>query len=154
MSLEACGLFEGMRAEAREELGRGGAEESFAQGEFIFRAGDPGAWFYILEEGRVRVAGGRQGRVAHIFSEQGDLIGWSSIAGFEACIASAECLSRVRVTRFLKDDLDRILRRFPDSGLEFYRRFSHYLGQRLLDTYGGMQSLQSQHPPRSYEYGG
>jgi CRP-like cAMP-binding protein len=147
-------LFQGMTEEALREIEGIGAEESCAQGDFLFQASDPAEHLYILLDGRVRVAVGRDGRVAHIFSRSGEAIGWSSMAGNEAYLGSAECLGPVRVIKLQTGELNRIFDRHPASGMAFFRRLANYIGGRLMESYGGMLSLQQKPGHRPYEYGG
>jgi CRP-like cAMP-binding protein len=146
-------LFQGMTEDARREIGRIGKEETHAEGDFLFNAGDPALNLAILVEGRVRVGEGIEGRVAHISSGSGDSIGWSSMAGNDVHWSSAECLSTVKVLRFNRDELDQLLQRDTANGMAFFRRLSQYIAARLAESYGGMLSLQQKHG-HPYSFGG
>lgn len=105
MNLDNAYLFQGMGDETRKRILDAAAEESDAQGVFLFHQGDLARNLYILGEGRVRLttslkhllvyvmATERGGAIsAYVPSEKGDAIGWSSLVENKVYTASAECL--------------------------------------------------------------
>ena len=81
-------------------------------------------------------------------------IGWSGMAGSEVYGSSAECLSPVKVVRFDRDELDELLQRDTANGMAFFRRLSQYIAARLVESYGGMLSVQPKYGPHPHSYGG
>jgi CRP-like cAMP-binding protein len=148
MTLEKAYLFQGMSEQARSEASRIAAEERHETGELLFDTGDPAEHLYILVEGRVRLSTGGAGHIAHIVSDPGDAIGWSSMAGNESYTASAECLGPVKVLKFQRDRLVKLLENDPVSGMSFYRRLAELIGRRLVASYGATLSVHGERHPK------
>ncbi|HZP02704.1 MAG TPA: cyclic nucleotide-binding domain-containing protein [Terriglobia bacterium] len=143
-------LFQGMSTETQEKVAAAAREESYPQGAFLFRTGDPADYLYILQEGRVRLSMGNRGHIALVVSEPGDAIGWSSMVENEGYTASAECLLPVRVLKIEKRALIQILERDPAGGVIFFRRLAGLIGRRLTNSYKATVSLHGEKDPRSY----
>ena len=150
MYIDKAYLFEGMNEETRKKILEGAIEESHAQGDFLFHQDDPARNFYILSEGRVRISVGRQGLLAHVASDPGDVIGWSSLVGNDTYTASAECLGPVKVSKIEKSQLDQILHEDPISGMTFFKRLAALIGLRLVDSYKASLTAHGEREPRSY----
>ena len=80
MYVETAYLFQGISAETREKILAAGSEESHAPGAYLFRQGEAADYFYILQEGRVRLSVGEKGLLAYVAGAPGDIMGWSSLA--------------------------------------------------------------------------
>jgi CRP-like cAMP-binding protein len=143
-------LFKGMPAETLRKILESAIEESHAAGVFLFHQDDPARNFYILSEGRVRISVGPQGLLAHVASDPGDVIGWSSLVGNNTYTASAECLSPVKVSKIEKYRLDQILCADPVGGMTFFRHLAALIGQRLVDSYKATLAAHDFREPRSY----
>jgi CRP-like cAMP-binding protein len=150
MYIETAYLFKGMPAVTLRKILDSAIEESHAAGAFLFHQDDPARHFYILAEGRVRISVGPQGLLAHVASDPGDVIGWSSLVGNNTYTASAECLGSVKVSKIEKYQLDRILLEDPVSGMNFFRHLAALIGQRLVDSYKATSATQGLQEPRSY----
>jgi CRP-like cAMP-binding protein len=150
MYLDTAYLFGGMREETRERILETALEESHAPGEFLFHQDDPASNFYILMEGRVRISVGPRGLLAHVASDPGDMIGWSSLVGNPTYTASAECLSSVKVSKIEKSQLDKILSEDPLSGMTFFKHLAALIGRRLAESYGAALTGHGVQEPRSY----
>jgi len=135
MYIDTAYLFEGLREETRKKILATAVEESHAQGDLLFHQDDPALNFYILIEGRVRISIGPQGLLAHVSSDPGDMIGWSSLVGNNTYTASAECLGPVKVDKIEKSQLDKILHEDPESGMAFFKHLAALIGLRLVDSY-------------------
>lgn len=151
MNLEACGLFEPLSEATRKAIQSLAAEETHPQGAFLFHAGDPAAFFYVLQEGRVRLSIGGAGHISSIVSGCGEMLGWSSMSGQQAYTASAECLTPVRVLKFSAAELARLLDSAPADGLQFYKRLAELIGKRLTASYGATLSVYGE---RGHRYWG
>ena len=150
MYIDKAYLFEGMHDETRKKILESAIEESHAQGDFLFHQDDPARNFYILSEGRVRVSVGPQGLLAHVASDPGDVIGWSSLVGNNTYTASAECLGPVKVSKLEKSQLDRILVADPVSGMIFFKHLAVLIGRRLAQSYAATLAGHGVQEPRSY----
>jgi len=150
MYIDTAYLFEGMREETRKMILQTAREESHAQGDILFHQDDPARNFYILTEGRVRISVGPQGLLAHVASDPGDMIGWSSLVGNKTYTASAECLGPVKVSKIEKSQLDKILHDDPISGMTFFRHLAALIGRRLAESYAATLTGHGVQEPRSY----
>jgi CRP-like cAMP-binding protein len=150
MYIDTAHLFEGMREETRKMILQTAREESHAQGDLLFHQDDPARNFYILTEGRVRISVGPQGLLAHLASDPGDMIGWSSLVGNKTYTASAECLGLVKVSKIEKSQLDKIFLEDPVSGMNFFKHLAALIGGRLVDSYKATMVAHGAQETRSY----
>jgi CRP-like cAMP-binding protein len=141
-------LFQGITEVTRQRILESAREESHAQGDFIFRQGDPAHHLFLLVEGRVRLSQGRRGLLAYVVSDPGDLIGWSSLVDNDAYTASAECLLPVKVLRIEKQRLDEILNQDPASGMVIFKHLAVLIGRRLVNSYQATLSVQGEREPQ------
>lgn len=135
MFIERAELFQGMSSQFMDAIARCFVEETFEPGTFLFNQGDAAAYFHVLEEGRVRISYGQEGHIAFVASKVGEAFGWSSLLGGERYVASAECISRVRVSRVAGSKLDELFGQDPASGLIFYKRLARLIQDRLVNFY-------------------
>jgi len=150
MYIETAYLFEGMNEETRKKILESAIEESHAAGDFLFHQDEPARNFYILSEGRVRISVGPQGLLAHVSSDPGDMIGWSSVVGNNTYTACAECLGPVKVSKIEKSQLDKTLLEDPLSGMLFFKHLAALIGDRLVDSYKASLTAHGEREPRSY----
>ena len=150
MALESVDLFQEVSEQSRSEIAQIATEESYAQGAFLFQAGDPAVFLYILQTGWVRLSVARGGLLSHTVSDPGEAVGWSSMAGTGVYTASAECLIPVTVMKIGNEKLNYILSEDPASGLAFYRRLAKVIGRRLVASYTATLSMHSLGDTRSY----
>jgi len=150
MYIDTAYLFEGMNERTRKKILDTAREESHAAGDFLFHQDDPARDFYILTEGRVRISLGPRGLLAHVASDPGDMIGWSSLVGNATYTASAECLGSVKVSRIEKSQLDKILLEDPVSGMNFFKHLAALIGRRLAESYQAALTGHGVQEPRSY----
>ena len=150
MFIENSYLFQSMSKETQNKVREVAVGESHPKGAFIFRVGEPANHLYILQEGRVRLSVGDKGHIAHVVSDPGDAIGWSSMVENEGYTASAECLLQVKVMKIDKHALTKILERDPVGGVTFFKRLATVVGRRLVNSYKATVSLHGERDPRSY----
>ena len=141
-------LFQGISEVTHQRIIASAREASFAQGEFIFRQGEPARDFFILGEGRVRLALGQGALLAYVASSPSELIGWSSLVENESYTASAECLAPVKLLRIKKQRLDEILLEDPASGMKFYKNLAAIIGRRLVKSYQATLSVHGYREPQ------
>ncbi len=145
MLLSAADLFRDLSQATLEAAARIAAEERHAPGTFLFQAGDAAADFFVLSVGRIRLSVSRSGGIAHTVNRSGETLGWSSMAGFDIYSASAECIEPTTVLRIPAAQLIGILEGDPASGLKFFQHLAHYIGGRLIESYGATLSM---HPEK------
>lgn len=150
MSIKETKLFLGIRKDLLEEIYRDVIEETHEKGAFVFLEDDPAGFFYILQEGRLRLSVGGRGRIAYILSRPGDVFGWSGLVDRATYTVSAECLAPTRVSKLQGKRLDEILERDPASGLVFFRGLARLIDQRLVGTYRMLVSAYGGKGPASY----
>ena len=75
MPLETAYLFQEVSEQTRSDTAQIATEESYSQGAFLFHAGDPADYLYLLQKGWVRLSVARRGLLSHIVSEPGEAIG-------------------------------------------------------------------------------
>ena len=141
-------ILQGISELTRQRILESGSQESYAQGEFLFRQGDPVLHFVILVEGRVRLSLGREGRLAYVTSQPGDLVGWSTLEENERYMGSAECLVPVRVLKIEKQRVEEILRQDPTSGMAFFKTLAALVGHRLVKSYHATLSVHGEREPQ------
>jgi CRP-like cAMP-binding protein len=135
MYIEKADLFHGMNSRFMDEIAASLIVESHAAGTILFRRGDPADYLFILDEGRVRLSVGEEGRVTHSVRNSGDAFGWSCLVEREHYSASAECLVPTKTMKIEAKKLSGIFSRDPASGLIFYRRLARLIGRRLEECY-------------------
>ncbi len=131
--LEACPLFEGLPAEALEELALGASLRAVRAGETIIREGEEGATLFVIAEGRVRTdkrtPSGDPWTVR--FYEKGGVFGEVSL--LDRVRRSATVVAETDGT-VLVIERERFLAfgdRHPAAGLVVTRRLAERLASRL-----------------------
>jgi CRP-like cAMP-binding protein len=150
MSLEEAYLVQGISKPTLQRITEMATEESYPAGAFLFHAGDPADYVYILGAGRIRLCVGEKGHVAYVVSDPGEVVGWSSMVELEEYTSSAECIVPVKVTKIEKSRLLQLLEEDPASGLTFFRHLSKIIGQRLVNCYKATLSVHGRRNSRSY----
>jgi CRP-like cAMP-binding protein len=150
MSLERAYVLQGISKPTLERIAEIATEESHPTAAFLFHAGDPADYLYILGAGRIRLCVEERGTVAYVVSEPGEVIGWSSMVEQEQYTSSAECILPVTVTKIAKNALLQLLEKDPASGLIFFRHLSRIIGQRLVNCYKATLSVHGKTNSRSY----
>jgi len=150
MSLEKAYLLQGISKPTLERIAEVAVEESHPTGTFLFHAGDPADYLYLLAAGRIRLCVGEKGQIAYVVTEPGEVIGWSSMAELEEYTSSAECVLPARVIKIARDALLQLLEKDPASGLTFFQHLSRIIGQRLVNCYKATLSVHERRNSRSY----
>lgn len=150
MSFEKTYLFVGMRQEFIDSVSQALEDETFEDGTFIFRQGDPATSLYFLSSGRVRVTVGAHGSVTKILSRPGEAFGWSSLVGRGTYTASTRCLGVTRVKKVSAEEMSQLLEQDPAAGLIFYRRLARFIRERLIDSYRILLTYDAEKKPFSY----
>ena len=142
MFVRETDIFKGMSQEFMTELGKIMEEKSYKEGTFLFKEGDAADYFYVLEEGRVKLSIGGRGHIINIATDSGEAFGWSSLVGRETYTASAECLVPCRLIRIEKEKLNKLFEKHLTDGVIFYKHLAGIVGQRLINSYNSLLSAQ------------
>ncbi len=116
-------------AEKRDELTRAMEHQVVSPRTIIFRQGDPGDRFYIIQSGKVRVyrkdAGGLETEISVL--GPGTSFGEMALLTGEARSANVEAVEETRLMVLSKEQFERILKDFPDITLAFVKQMSGWL---------------------------
>jgi len=150
MFIKEAELFKGMSQEFMNELAKIMVEESYEKGTFLFQESDPPNFFYILEEGRVRLSIGGRGHVVQTLTDQGETFGWSSLVERDTYTSSAECVAQSKVIKIEREKLKKVFEKHLDDGVLFFKRLAGVIGQRLINSYNSLLSSQRGEDQPSY----
>jgi CRP-like cAMP-binding protein len=110
-------------------------KESYQNGEFLFREGDPASHFYILIKGRVKLTTGETGQMVHTVDRAGEAFGWSSLIDRDVYSASGECKQDTLLHKLDAKTLLKLVEEDPVNGLIFIKRLAGLIGKRLIWSY-------------------
>jgi CRP-like cAMP-binding protein len=131
-TLTTVPIFEGLPDRELDDLAAQVRTRTFREGEVIFHRDDPGASFFIVESGRVKIVligeDGRESLIA--LMSAGDCFGEMAVLDHENRSATAIALEPTRTLFIRGDDLMSFLERSPRAAM----RFVHLLGRRLRQT--------------------
>jgi len=138
-------FFAGLSASELELLAGCAKNVHFAQGDVLFREGDPANAFYVVRGGTVALetfAPARGGMTIETI-DAGEVIGWSWLFAPYRWHFDARALSPVRATAFDGECLRGKCEQDPALGYDLMKRFAQVLIERLqwtrlrlLDVYG------------------
>lgn len=150
MFLKRSFLFQGMDQDFLDAVAEVMLETVFEEGDLIFSQGTRAEYFYILQEGRIRLSVGQLCSVATLASKQGEVFGWSSLLGNDQYTATVECLAPTKVLRVRGAEIQRVLEEYPRCGLVFFRRVARIIRRRLIDSYRILLTYDPERTPHSY----
>lgn len=122
-------LFAGLGAEEIEPLERAAGELSFADGDIVFREGEPGDGLYVVIEGLVKISmtsGAGKNIVLDTLSE-GDHFGEMSLLDGSGHSARATCLRPTRLLKLGRDAFLAAITAHPSIAIHVLERFSQRL---------------------------
>jgi len=134
MDIREMDFFKGMSQEFMDELAKIFVKESYDQGDIVFKQGEHAHNFYLLEEGEVTLTIGEEGHMVFDISP-GDSFGWFSLIDLDSYSATAECKRPSKLIKIEKDKANKLLEKYPASGLVFFKRMSGFMSERLIKTY-------------------
>jgi len=135
MYFQQADLFWGMSKNFVEKILETAEKESHSKGYFLFHEGDPASYFYILVDGRIKLAIGEVGQMVHTVDHAGEAFGWSSLIDRDVYSASAECATDSIVQKFDRRIIQKIIEEDTTNGLIFFKRLAATIGYRLLCSY-------------------
>ena len=124
--LHKVSLFDALDPADLQQVARIATERSFAEGELIFRQGEPGDAMYVVMTGGVRVE--QDGR-AIATRGTGEAIGEMAIVGAAPRMASLIADGDTRTLRIARGDFESILRDRPETALGVIRVLSRRLSE-------------------------
>jgi len=128
-------LFEDIPKEKLGEIARALQDKVVPAHTVIFRQGDPGDTFYLVNSGKVRVFRKDRDGVETDLSQLGPGQGFGEMAVLtgESRSANVEAVEETRLTVLPKDQFDRILRDYPQLSLTFVKQMSKWLARDEAD---------------------
>jgi len=153
MFIQQADLFREVNQETMNEISSIMLEQSYDKGAILFAEGDPANHFFILREGRVRLAVGKEAAIDYPVSSPGEAFGWSSLVGRDTYTAQAECETPCKLIKIEKEKLQEIFERHPESGMAFFKGLAGAIGQRLIYAYNAFLLEQSPQSDMSYGTG-
>jgi CRP-like cAMP-binding protein len=135
MFIQKAELFANFDEKAMNEISKIMVQKSLPKDTVLYTENDRAERFYILWEGRVRLAIGKGAKIDYTVSGQGEAFGWSSLVGREVYTATAVCVEPTALFIIEKEALNKIFEKYPASGMIFYRRLTGAVVQRLVATY-------------------
>ncbi len=150
MFIQQFDLFKDLDKPFMDELLSIMEEKKFDKGEFLFKEGESARYFYILQEGQVKLNVGGTAHTVNIACNPGESFGWSCLVGFDTYTATAECLMPCKLYKIGKDKINKLLDKYPASGMLFYKRLAGAIGQRLVNTYNMLLTERTAEKAPSY----
>ena len=128
-------LLEGLSKDFINEFIKNTMKETHRKGYILFSEGKRASHFYILRKGCVKLRIGDNGHTVYTVDQPGEAFGWSSLLGRDAYATSAECKEPTELLKIDVEKLKKILEKYPDDELIFFKHLAGSLGNRLLQTY-------------------
>ncbi len=128
-------LFQGVSQRVIGEIGRLGEEVSFDRDDIVFKADEPGSFFYELVEGEVDIIVLEKENMHFIVKRPGEIFGWSALVEPYVYSATARCLAPTRAIRIGRDVIENVVKRHPEEGLIIYKHIIGIVAQRLRSAY-------------------
>ena len=128
-------LFKGLSGGAKHLIESRGMEQTHKAGDLIFREGDEGHFFYMLENGKVDLYIGKQEEGRFLVYYPGEIFGWSALIADHRYLATAKCVEDSVVTKIPNSTIDEVIKDYPNDGLLLYQNLAGILGGRLIGTY-------------------
>lgn len=135
MFIPQSDLFKDLDEQTMAEISKIMVEQAYKTGDVIYTEKSKADKFYILWEGRVKLAIGMEAEIDYTVSKRGQVFGWSSLVDRARYTARAECVEPAKVYEIGKEKIEKIFANRPESGKMFYKHLAAAVVQRLVDTY-------------------
>lgn len=133
-ALKLAELFAGLSPETLDKIAAVSSTEPFEAGATLYNVGDPASDIYVLENGRINFAIGRDGSTIPdgFVLRKGEVFGWNALLDKSPHrIAAATCLEKSSVTRMNGEAVLKILEADPAGGFVVMRRLSSLINRYL-----------------------
>ncbi len=108
-------LFQGVSQRVIGEIGRLGEEVSFDRDDIVFKADEPGSFFYELVEGEVDIIVLEKENMHFIVKRPGEIFGWSALVEPYVYSATARCTGADEAIRIGRDVIENVVKRHPEE---------------------------------------
>ena len=135
MFIQEAELFKGLDDHIMNEISKIMVEESCKSGDVLYTDKDRADNFYLLWDGRIRLAIGTGAEIDYTVSRRGEAFGWSSLVDRDTYTARAECVAPSKVYRIPKVKIEELFAKHPEAGALFYKRLAAAVVQRLIWSY-------------------
>jgi CRP/FNR family transcriptional regulator len=129
MALRSCQLFTGLSPEDVQSVAEFTTVKSLANGEYLFREGEPARGFYVVQKGAInvhRVSAAGKEQVIHVF-RAGDSFAEAALATEKGYPADARAVDSSQVLLVQKVGILGLLRRRPELALRMLAAMSSHL---------------------------
>ncbi len=129
VTLDACSLFNRLKADELKALQGIAQEKSFAAGQEIFKEGDTGNGVYVVKDGLVQISGLVGQKVRHVFSRvrPGEIFGEMAVLENKPRSASAVATGETTVYFIPRDEMLKLVENSPSLALGLLREISNRL---------------------------
>lgn len=136
--LDEVELFDGLDGPALRALGAHMRLRAFAEGEAIFREGDPGDWMGVLVEGEVRICKEADVRDVRVMAVETHRRAIGEMALVDGEPRSATCIAGKpsSLLTLSRESFQRLSRERPALALEVMHRVARLISRRLRATSG------------------
>jgi len=135
MFIREAELFRGLDDDSMSEISKLMLEVSCPKGEVLYTEADRAENFFLLWEGRIRLAIGTEAQIDYTVSRRGEVFGWSSLVDRPNYTARAECMEPSKVYKISKTSILDYFAKNPAPGMKFFRALAAAALQRLVDNY-------------------
>ena len=158
--LDRFALIEGFSKEQVAILDPMIDDVRFDVDQVIFSQGDLADYLYFVIDGRVSIRfKPEDGPVLSVADvKQGEVFGWSSALGSKCYTSSAVCTEGGLFVRIPGEDLKKLCKDFPETGILILNRLAGVIAQRLRGTHEQVvallhHGLNQKEPGGPYERG-
>lgn len=134
-----CRIFSKLSLEEIKEIAQYAAPIYYHKGDFIFQIGDPADYFYVIQEGSVKLHSmAPSGRTLTFdIKTSGETLNGSALST-GSYFVSAQALTNVTVLRIAKEDFFGFVSRYPNLAMEII----HLLSFQLQFEYKRLVAVQ------------
>lgn len=137
-------VFADMKPRELREFERVLHKREFAQGETVFREGEPGVGMYIIYRGSVGIfknaPNGKEEQLAEL--REGEFFGEMALLDESPRSATARALEPSIILGLFQPDLFDLIERKPKLGNKILLNLAHIIGERLRRTNEELQVLR------------
>jgi CRP-like cAMP-binding protein len=137
-------LFRSLSFEEVDMISSFSGPKEFRKDEFVFRSGDAGSHFFVLQEGRVNLRLPADAHEASLMVgriEKGDLFGLAPLLGVGRHTTTAHCVEPTTVLAVEVDPLRELLQKNPVVGLQVMTAAAQAYFLRYVETLKRLQRV-------------
>jgi CRP-like cAMP-binding protein len=147
--LRQCPIFDDLSAEEMKDLGTCVTPVIFSKGTFIFKEGDPSAFFYVVYDGLVQVfkTSGSGKNVTFTIAGRGETL-MASALFLDSYFVSTQAMSDVTLLRMGRKEWLVFVGRHPSVAMKIIALIAHRLNreyERVVDIVGEEVELRLVH---------